>query len=371
MRKLKKIVLLFLFTATSLVILSPLISLFLAEGLRYHVYRRLVYHVIVDKETGGIRNPEEKALKLFNYTVNHEFMQGIPYSCKPLESLIYAEAYCDFQARTLNSLLAIAGIPSRYAMLLDKDGVSLHTLNEILLSGKWRVVDPALNIIHKDANGQYVSLEQISANPSMILQNNKLRALRLYSRTEYENLMANLNRVFPMAEPPRRSTPRIYQAHIFDCITDIYFKLFKHIFFNFYQDAYLRENSKQFSGGDDLRLFYLARNYHLAYRYDLAYKYYNLLLVKYPDSKYTDDALFFTGELFYEKQDFSKSESLFNLVTQKYSSQWGCASFYYLGKLYEHMGSSKESLSAYHNASIAKLSAHEIERLVGSGYNKY
>ncbi|MEK6727932.1 MAG: tetratricopeptide repeat protein [Candidatus Omnitrophota bacterium] len=364
MNKYLKLIFIALIVIFSLLLLSPFISLILPQKLTNRTYFRLLYHAIVDKETSGVFTEDEKVLNLFNYVVSHEFAQGTPYKCKPAESLIYAEAYCDFQARTLNALLGIAGIKSRYAMLLDKDGISPHTLNEVFIDGKWCVFDTTMNIIFTDDKGNKVTLEQMSADPGLIVNNKKLIALKGYRIEEYENLLNLYSRMFPLPVQPRRSTPNVYQVHIFDRISDLYFKVFKYNFFNFYQDLYLKLKTVNFTK-EDARLFFLARNYHLAYRMNLAQNYYNRLLEKYPNSILAEDAIFFYGMFNFKNKNYNKAADFFNIILARYPGKWKSASYYYLGMFYKQTADKKEGFSAFYNTDINKLDAEEIEE-----YNK-
>jgi len=347
-------------------LISPFVSLLLPEKLTNRTYYRLLYHVIADKETAGSRSEEEKALRLFQYVVDHEFLQGTPYSCKPAESLLYGEAWCDFQSRTLNALLGVIGIPCRYAMLLDKEGNSPHTLNEIFLRKKWAVFDPSMNTIFEDDKGNRLSLQEMSDNPLLAQNNKKLVALKEYDRSEYNRISGFYSVVFPMRLAPRRSTPTLYQTHILDYMLDIYFKLFKYGFSNFYQDLYLKVKKGNLEK-DDFRLFYLGRSYHLFYRKDAALKLYNTLLEKYPASDYAQDAIFFCGLLYFDTKNFSGAARYFKLILEKYPGKWKNAAYYCLGRTYELMNDKENSLRAYRNADIYKLSAQTLEELNKQG----
>lgn len=358
-----------IFAAFALIlILSPFISLFLPSKLTNRTYYRLIYSVIAEKETKGCFSDEEKALRLFRYVTDHEFHQGTPYECKPAESLIYAQAYCDFEARTLNELLGVLRIPCRYAMLLDKDGISPHTLNEVFLSNKWRVFDTAMNIIFRDKSGNLVSLEELSKNPGIIFADKKLIILKEYSKPDYECLSECYHRVFPIPLEPRRSTPVMYKYHIFDYIADAYFKIFKYNFTNFYQDAYLGLNKNK-ANQEDFNLFLRARNYHLCYRNALALRYYGALLKKYPRSKYAEDAIFFRATLYFDLKDFPKAIGSFRAITDK-SSKWRSAAYYYLGRSYGLIGDDVASLTAYNKASVFNLSGEILEKLDKQGLRR-
>ncbi|MFC1674354.1 transglutaminase domain-containing protein [Candidatus Omnitrophota bacterium] len=365
MKRVMKRILGVLIIAVVVLALSPLISLVFPEKLTRHTYYRLVYNLIADQETKGASSDESKARRLFQYVIDHEFVRGEPFKAKPFESLIYAQGYCDFQARTLNSLLASAGIKSRYAMLLDKDGISPHTLNEVFLEGRWCAFDTLMNIIFEDGEGNKLSLEQLSDHPDLILGQTKLAALKDYDRGQFERFKNWYSRMFPMPALPRRSNPLLLQSHIFDRISDAYSRIFKRRFFDFYQDLYLRFKKKY--PREDFRFFFKARNYHLAYRYDLALSSYNSLIERFPESEYAGDAHFFLGVLYFDTGLLSKSAVFFRDLIKKYPQEWGSSGYYYLAKVYAAMGKKKESLKAYSNADIYELSAQTIGQLTNKG----
>ncbi|MDO8748076.1 MAG: transglutaminase domain-containing protein [Candidatus Omnitrophota bacterium] len=365
-KRLKFICRLFLIIATVLILLSPVISLFLPYRLRYHAYQRLILNTIVAQETNGYRTDYEKSLSLFNYVVNNEFLQGTPYSCKPLESLIYAEAYCDFQARTLNLLLGIAGIPSRYAMLLDKNGISPHTLNEVFLNNKWCVFDTALNTVFVDFRGDMYSLDDLTAQPELLDEIKKISALKQYSGMEYKDIIAIYRRVLPLMGEPRRSTPILKQSHIFDHLMDFYFKIFGNKFVYIYQNLYIRSALRHLKGSSDSALFYKARNYHLAYRMDLALQSYAALLKEFPESKYYDDVLFFLGKLYYDIKDYQNAIKTLRLVTDKKYGKWDKPASYFLWQSYGIIGDELSSREAYVNVGLEKIPAAGIVKILSN-----
>ncbi len=366
MNKYLKIALIIFLIILSVIILSPPIALLLPEKLASRTYNRFLYHVIVDRETADCKNEECGVLSLFQYVVDHQFLQGVPYKCKPVESLIYSEAWCDFQARTLNALLAVAGIRSRYAMLLDKDGNSPHTLNEVFLNGKWCIFDTAFNLIPNDASGNRLSLRDLSDNPDLIEYTKKLIALKTYDNAGYNSYIGFCHQVFPIPSEPRRSIPLIYQDHIFDYVVDTYFRLFKYKFFNIYQDLYLNLKKSKLIP-EDFRLFYRARNYHLSYRWNLADKLYNIILKKYPEAKFKQDTIFFLGMLYFDKKDFSRAIGFLKLAL---SSKWKDAAYYYLGRSYEYIGNREAALEAYSNLDMHKLSTQILEELNTRGFKR-
>lgn len=356
MHKYLKFICFFLIIAAILILLSPAISLFLPYSLRYHAYQRLIFNTIIAHETKGYMADYEKSLSLFNYVVNNEFLQGTPRSCKPLDSLIYAEAYCDFQARTLNLLLGIAGIPSRYAMLLDKKGISPHTLNEVFLDNKWCVFDTALNIVFVDFRGGRYSLDDLTAQPELLDKIEKISALKQYSGMEYKDIIALYRRVLPLVNEPRRSTPILKQSHIFDRLMDLYFKIFGNKFVYIYQNLYIRSALKHYKGGSDSVLFYKARNYHLAYRTDLALQSYMTVLKEFPKSEYYEDALFFLGKLYYDNKNYQGAIKTLRLITDKKYVEWYRSASYFLWQSYDIIGDASNSHKVYIDTGLEKIS---------------
>lgn len=359
----KKVLYSILFLFVFCILFSPFISLALPDKFRDHIYCRLGYNVIVNNEIHGTIAQSEKFQKIFDYVVNHEFAQGNPYKCKPFESLIFAEAYCDFQARTLNALLSVAGIKSRYAMLLDKNGSSPHTLNEVFLDGKWCAVDTSSNIIFKDSLGKALSLEELTKNSNLILNDAKLAILKEYNKAHYESLRDWYLKTFSSRAHPVYSKPDIQKIHIIDWINDIYYKILNDKFSNFFQNIYLKLKSRKIVN-DDFKLFYFARSYHLFGRDALALRQYSELLTRFPDSVYEKDALLFMGVLYFEiEKDYDKAIYYFKAAIDKDFEKWREAAYFYLGKTYSKLGNYEASIATYDKANVARLPQDILRQL--------
>ena len=282
--------------------------------------------------------------------------------------MVFGEAYCDFQARTLNSLLGAIGIPSRYAMLFDDQGISRHTVNEVFLNGKWCVFDITMNIIFRGAERDFVSLEDISAATSIIQDQEKMLVLKDYYPQHCERSLSWYKSMFPMPQVPERSTPVIYQSHLVDWIVDAYYKIFKRNLFYAYQDLYLK--IKKTDQPEDFRLFFSGRNYHLGYRLKKAERKYIELLEKFPESEYADDALFFIGMLYFDEGDYGQAIDYLTRVSAGESSQWGAPVYYYLGRSYGLLGDTAESLKAYRSmAVIYQLTPETLKLIQYAEYN--
>ncbi len=303
----------------------PVISLFLPQEFRDHLYRQLSNRVIADRETAGLTSKEEIAFKLFDFTHNHMFLpkNSTPYPGKPLDYLINGVGWCDYEAKVFNVLLSKKGIPSRYAMLMDKDGVSRHTISEVYLNNRWCVFDPIEYTYFKLANGEYATLDDLSQNPQLIFEHSKLKNLEANNKNAYKACKDWYLSMFPLPMPPERSKVFTNRITIFDKVFDLYVFLFGKAFTNIYQDIYLSKKLLFFKE-PDYRLFYAARNYKFYGRRELAINAYTSLLKEFPNSKYCDDSLFFLALLYIDiDRNPDKAISILNKMLQDYpDSEW-------------------------------------------------
>lgn len=365
----KRLIIFFLAISAIALGISPFISLLLPEKISRRSYHDIIYQAIADSQTKGLKTEKEKFLSIFQYVLRHQFLQGTPDESKPFDSLVSGEAYCDFQSRTLNSLLAACGIRSRYAMLLDKNQESPHTLNEVCLKDSCYITDPALNFIFEDDSGRGISLKRLSDEPGLIYRNRKISALKEYNQPEYERWSNFFPTVFPMPFPARLSKINTLQLHILDYIAVGYFKLLGRGFLDFYQDLYLSLKKKKLEP-QDAKLFYYARSYHLAGRYEPAEKDYGAILKDYPESKYRDDVVFFTAMLYFDRKDYLAAADAFNTVANGVSGKWKDAAYYYLGLIYSLLGDTQQSCFNYSRTPVIKLSAQDIEFINASCKNR-
>jgi hypothetical protein len=60
-------------------------------------------------------------------------------------------------------------LPVRRLLLLDSYAMAKHVVAEVLVDGRWIIVDPAYRVVLRDANGQTVTREQLS-DPTIFAQ---------------------------------------------------------------------------------------------------------------------------------------------------------------------------------------------------------
>jgi len=83
----------------------------------------------------------------------------------PIDTLNYKEllGVCGTATNAFVNLASAGGIDSRRLLLLDPQGMSTnHVVAEVLLDGRWIIVDPTFHIILKDSAGHFLTKEQLA-----------------------------------------------------------------------------------------------------------------------------------------------------------------------------------------------------------------
>ncbi|MEW6008894.1 MAG: transglutaminase domain-containing protein [Candidatus Omnitrophota bacterium] len=313
-------------------LISPWLSLILPKKFRDHTYNFLVYKIIADRETYGLKDKKSITYALFNYVRNSIFTPAglSPYEAKPIVYLINATGYCDYNVQVFTALLAGKNIPARYAFLKDKDGISPHTMAEVYIRGKWRLIDPASGLIFIK-NNELATIEDVSDNPNLIFMHPKLQAIKVINEEEFNGITEWYSRMFPVPQEPQRSSSKIKRITIFDRITNLYWYIFKNKFIRTYQDLYLKAANQGFKSTAEIKI-YTARNYNLTYRIEEAVRIYKQVINEFPNSNYAEDSLFFLSlaNINYKK-DYKEGLKTINQLLLKFpESRWKRIAVYYL-----------------------------------------
>ena len=135
-----------------------------AMKLRTHLYQNLMYGHLARQMTRGCRSTEQIVDRLAAYVSTHVWpaydVGG--YDGKPLDYLVAGIGWCDYVAKIHTRLLATRGIPARYAMLLETEELSPHTIAEVRYEGRWGAHDVLFNLRFTDAEGRPIPLETLS-----------------------------------------------------------------------------------------------------------------------------------------------------------------------------------------------------------------
>lgn len=324
---------------------SPFISLILSDSWRDHSYREIIMHVVSSEETKGLKSDIEVTKRLFLFTSKNTLLNPdnlLPYEEKALGYLINGLVFCDYAADILATLCAHRGIPARYCMLKDKDGVSPHTVSEVLLEGKWRVFDPAEICYYTAQSGELATLQDLSENPDLVLEHRRMQKMKEASADRYKAKSDWYRRMFPVPEEPQRSKSKVKRITPFDRIGFFYYSVFGEMFLRIYQDSYL--NIKTRAMNEEEKLYYLARNYQLVHRADEAIKAYGDLLRLYPQGKYADKAALFLAFIYMDqKGDYLKTIDVLRSLVQRPELIYEKYALYYIGKCSQGLGRSQEA----------------------------
>lgn len=307
---------------------SPFISLVLPDSLRDHTYRKIIMHVIALEETKGLKSKIDIAKRLFYYTAKNTLFNPtgvLSYEEKALGYLENGLVYCDYGADILAMLCAHKGIHARYCMLKDKDGISPHTVTEILLDGKWRVFDPTEICYYTTSSGELATLRDLSEHPDLISKNKRMQKI---------GVSEVYKRMFPVPYEPQRSSSKIKRITVFDRVSFFYYALFGKKFLQIYQDSYLKIKTKNMDRRE--KLYRLARDYHLVHRTEEAILGYNDFIKLYPEGLYSNRAVLFLAFVYMDqKNDYLKAIEILQSLVNRPEDVYEKYALYYIGKCYE------------------------------------
>jgi len=334
---------------------SPYLSLVCSERLRDHTYREILMHVVAVRKTRGINSPLERARKLFYFCFKNNIQNPgdlAPYDDKALGYLINGAVYCDYVADILAVLCAHSQMPARYCMLMDKDGVSPHTVTEALIDKKWRIFDAADGYYYTLGNGELAALEDLSRNPDLIFQSKRLLKIKEKDPSAYSAKCAWYANIFPVPHAPQRSKSKTKRITIFDRVGILYYDIFGMKFLRPYQDAYLSLKTRDMEPVE--ALYYLARNYQLTGRLDEAIVLYNEFLRSFAGLKGREKALIFLSFIYMDELgDLGKAIVTLSPLAVDPRNIYAKYALYYTGACYQALGDSVKAQEYFDNSGIA------------------
>ena len=86
----------------------------------------------------------------------------------PIDTLNYASLLriCGSATNAFVNLGDTAGLPVRRLLLLDSRRLTMHVVAEVLIDGRWIVIDPAFRAVFRGSDGAFLTREQL-ANPAI------------------------------------------------------------------------------------------------------------------------------------------------------------------------------------------------------------
>ena len=351
-----KVIIGFIILIITAIFLSPFLSLlFSRSSLGKHLYREISFAVIAGNELPESVSKEELIQSAIDYTRTHlwRFSDSRPYPGKPLDYLIEGVGWCDYHAKILCKLLAIKGIHTRYAFLLNKEGISPHTVAEVYVNGRWCGVDPLFGIIYYDQAGQMVELEKVT--PAMIARIPSVISIKSNNPGLFEQIVHIAKKTYPLPHLPQRSESFLSEKHIFDFVASLHVKIFGRKFTDFYQDIFIKHYIVAI---DDPvgRLWFEARNYDLYGRLEKAKLIYDQLLKDYPEGTFRRRTIVFLSQLLIKQQRFEEARIILQQFLTEYpNDHWGSDCNYYIGLCYEKLSDLPKAVVYYKQAQGARF----------------
>jgi tetratricopeptide (TPR) repeat protein len=246
-----------------------------------------------------------------------------------LKYLIKGTAHCDQQVRTLIDLAKKADLKARLLFLRGYDSISHHSVCEIYLDGKFRVFDSDYGYVFRNHHNEIATFLDIQKHGRK-LKSEKLDALLFlnkdFSTVEY----------FRLYEPTYEFTVaktnfKIRKGRMFRAgVIDLYYNIFGQPFLVHLLDLYFKV--------EKVEPFLRARLKHLLGRFQSAITDYNICLNENKNIFIVSEGLFFTGQLFWDMQDFNRCISTFEQLLREYpDNRWIEEIYFYLGDAYEHI----------------------------------
>lgn len=115
--------------------------------------------------------PEEKIEAILHWMSNGPARRGLDPDASlrdPIETLNYASLLkvCGSATNAFLNLADSAGLRARRLLLVDSNHMTKHVVAEVMMDGRWIVVDPAFRVILRDASGHPLTKTEL-ADPSV------------------------------------------------------------------------------------------------------------------------------------------------------------------------------------------------------------
>lgn len=124
----------------------------------------------------------------------------------PIDTLNYASLLhiCGSATNAFVNLADSAGLPARRLLLLDSRRMTMHVVAEVLIDGRWIVVDPTFRTIFRGADGGFLTRDQLM-DPAVF--SSATRAIRGYlpAYTFERTVHVRLARLGVVAPPLRNA----------------------------------------------------------------------------------------------------------------------------------------------------------------------
>ena len=341
------------------VIVATASAALLHRGARTYLYRQTTYQLLADRVAGNDQDPQRVAIRMNDYIAENMYPGGGPVMDQTvLRNFIRGIGWCDQDAWALGTLLDKRGIAARPVFLKDAHGASPHTMAEVLLDGHWRLFDPMFGLVFPNPRtGRLATWQEVSDNPSLILEHPRVLALPASSRGP---LLELFSRLFPAPMAPERWQPpsggslprRIVGRSIRLVLRSVGPRpayLLQDLVLALLPDRLpaldvAAEGSnlpvtRTRAEDPAVPLFYKARSYHLFGRTALAEQYYDQI-IRHHRSRYGEESAFFRSLISLEsRNEPERAVVRLRRFQQEFpDSPMASRAAYWLGRSYERMG---------------------------------
>jgi tetratricopeptide (TPR) repeat protein len=266
------------------------------RGVHHDLYAAVFLPVVARRAAGDDAvPPDEVAARLEQFV--YVSIRSLSDSDMPetgdasQDILLRGYGYCDQSVFAFIHLLQEKDVSSAMTFLYDANGVSVHTVAEVFLGGKWRVFDTLFGFVPRRADGALATVREVASNPALLTGSRASADWYRDARVQLLRGPERRKRGMPILTYLRQAGVRrlvaLTPAWVIDALQDLYLRL-----------PPPRQSDHRFAqGSPEYRLFFRARNYHVFRRARAAEAAYEAILRTYPEGGHTDDVLYELGHL--------------------------------------------------------------------------
>jgi tetratricopeptide (TPR) repeat protein len=306
------------------------------RGYHHDLYDAFFLPVIAHRVTLGAGSADDIAWRI------HEFVNlnlRTPSGAASLDDdprpvLLRGYAFCDQAVLAFIRLLQEKDVSGRLTWLRRDNGVSPHTVSEVLLDGQWRVFDTLYGFVPRRPDGAIASVRDLVTTPALLAG----------SRAEpewYRNASVRLVR-----GPERRKRGDHAWTFARQALVRRLAALAPDWAVDGLQDAYLAlptatiPDARFPDGGPAWDLFVRARHYHVLLRADAAEATYRAWLSRYGDAPQAPDVLYELGLLqLTQRRDPAGAIATFDTLLARHpDTSWRHETLYLKARAHETLG---------------------------------
>ena len=356
-----------------LVLVVPFLLAYAPQKINDYAYRSLSKSKIANYVAGNEVDDEEIIRKIFNFvTFNLTILKSSKLAnLSPYQNLVRGISWCGQQDLLIMSLLDKKGIISR------GQDVQNHTVTEVLLDGRWRLIDPLFEAQYYNKKGELAGHEEILSGYGTKVFSETVEARKLYNLPWAHEKPSNLYIPDPIQFHPDGQSPVFRELRkknkptrlIVDTAISLGLQVYGTFYSEWFQDRFLRMQGQLQDPGEDwfggylekyqrndkaYTTFFKARNFHLHQRYEKAIRSYDKVVIDFPGSIWADESEFFKGQLLFELKKYRDAINILSKIANNFEKQRSGQASHVLGLVFENLGDINKA-KKYYRQSISDL----------------